>query len=148
MPHAPQAGASRAPHLRDGVIVAKVGIERSSTVFLLALATATATLYRFPPERYPFYPRCPIREFLHLQCPGCGATRALSALLHGHLSAALHCNAFAVLVLLPLAATYALICLYRSRSRSAEPFRWPAIPSPVTIALVVLAASFTLLRNL
>ncbi len=42
-----------------------------------------------------------------LYCPGCGSGRALSALLHGELLAALHNNALFVLAL-PLVAYYLL----------------------------------------
>ncbi len=49
-----------------------------------ALLVAVALLLRFPPAQYAFYPQCPIHHSLGLLCPGCGATRALAALLHGH----------------------------------------------------------------
>jgi hypothetical protein len=137
----------RMPHVRDGLIIANLGIERSSSVFLLlATALAAGLLYRFPPDRYAFYPLCPIHEYLHLECPGCGTTRAVSALLHGHLIAALHFNAFAILVLLPLVIVYAAICMQRAFKKEGS--HWPAIPRPVTIALFALAAVFTIIRNL
>ena len=42
---------------------------------------------------------CVWRTWLHLECPGCGMTRALSSALHGHLDAALAYNRGVVLVL-------------------------------------------------
>ena len=42
---------------------------------------------------------CVWRTLLHLECPGCGMTRALSSALHGHLYAALAYNRGVVLVL-------------------------------------------------
>src|SRR6266849_5239206 len=63
------------------------------------------TLYLFPPEENTFYPQCPIFRLTHLYCPGCGATRALAALLHGRLTEALHYNALLVL-LLPFLLVY------------------------------------------
>jgi hypothetical protein len=113
---------------------------------LLLIATLGFVLYRFPPERYSFYPLCPIHEYLHLLCPGCGATRALSALLHGDLTAALHFNALAILIVLPLAALYAAICF--KRALRDGPFRYPAVPRSATIGLIVLATVFTVYRNL
>jgi hypothetical protein len=51
------------------------------------------------PERQAFYPRCPLLLLTGLHCPGCGSQRALHALVHGHLGAALRLNPLAVLVL-------------------------------------------------
>ncbi|HUR36307.1 MAG TPA: DUF2752 domain-containing protein [Terriglobales bacterium] len=48
---------------------------------VLAVA-CLAVLYRFPPETFGFYPACPIYTWLHVECLGCGSTRALGALLH------------------------------------------------------------------
>jgi hypothetical protein len=41
---------------------------------------------------------CPFHEVTGLDCPGCGATRAFLSLTHGHLMAALHDNALAVIL--------------------------------------------------
>jgi hypothetical protein len=41
---------------------------------------------------------CPTYKFIGLQCPGCGLTRAGSALLHGHLVEALRFNPLAIWV--------------------------------------------------
>jgi hypothetical protein len=117
--------------------------------FFLA-ASGAFLLLRFPPEHYSFYPQCPIYTYLHLQCPGCGATRALAALLHGRLSDAFHLNPLLIAVVLPVAVLYAVLCLLRLR-RSDE-FRWPA-PSPkwantLIYAGLALALGFAILRNL
>jgi len=114
-----------------------------AAAFLFATAAALLLL-RFPPEQYSFYPQCPIHTYLHLQCPGCGATRALAALLHLHLSDALHANALFV-CLLPLALLYALI-VYR-RALAAQTFRWPRLPSAALFALSTTVLFFTIARN-
>jgi hypothetical protein len=109
------------------------------------VALAAMLLLRFPPERYSFYPGCPIHELLHLQCPGCGATRALAVLLRGHLIEAMNLNAL-VTLLLPFAAAYGMLCYCRLLQRKA--FCWPQ-PSPAIVyAGFTLAAVFTLIRNL
>ena len=56
----------------------------------------------FPPAQNNFYPKCPIYKLTHLQCPGCGATRA-AAVLRGDFAEAIHFNAL-VTLLLPFVA--------------------------------------------
>jgi hypothetical protein len=109
------------------------------------VALGAILLLRFPPERYNVYPGCPIHELLHLQCPGCGATRALAAMLHGHFAEAMSLNAL-VTLLLPFAAAYGILCYCRLLQRKA--LRWPQPPSAILYAGFTLAAVFTLIRNL
>ena len=111
---------------------------------LLAITALAAVLFYFPPDRYSFYPRCPIYTYLHLQCPGCGTTRALAALLHGHFIEALHLNPLTTL-LLPIVLLYAARSLWRQRS---QPIRWPQPPAYAVYALLVISAIFTAARNL
>jgi hypothetical protein len=120
-----------------------------AAAFLFA-GSAAFLLLRFPPEQYSFYPQCPIHTYLHLQCPGCGATRALAALLHGRLTEAFHRNALFIAGVVPAAALYAALCLFRLRHN--EPFRWPAPPvrwrNPLLYASLAIAVAFAILRNL
>jgi hypothetical protein len=111
-----------------------------------AIVTFAATiLLLFPPAQYSFYPQCPIFEYLHLECPGCGTTRALAALIHGRFVEALHFNAL-VILLLPVAAAYAIFCYYRFLQR--RPQRWPQTPPIATYFACVVAVLFTIVRNL
>jgi hypothetical protein len=109
------------------------------------IALATILLLRFPPAQHNFYPRCPIHELFHLQCPGCGATRALAALLHGHFAEAMNLNAF-VTLLLPFAGAYGILCYCRLLQR--KPLRWPQPPPTIIYAALTLATLFTIIRNL
>ena len=109
------------------------------------IALATIILLRFPPAQHNFYPRCPINELLHLQCPGCGATRAVAALLHGHVTEAMNLNAL-VTLLLPFAAAYGILCYSRLLQRKA--LRWPQPPPAVIYAALTAATVFTVIRNL
>jgi hypothetical protein len=111
-----------------------------------ALSAVIALLLRFPPDRYSFYPSCPIYLYLHVQCPGCGTTRALSALVHGHLTEALHLNPLTTL-LLPLALLYATHHLWKQR-RSIQTLTVPNPPRYAVYALLVIATVFTIARNL
>jgi len=109
-----------------------------------SVAVALTVLYRFPPEFYHFYPQCPVFRYLHIYCPGCGATRALAALLHGRLVDALHYNAFVVFLVPPV--LYVLLKTYL-RTIRGETSVWPEI-SPAAINGVLLAGFlFLVLRN-
>jgi hypothetical protein len=110
----------------------------------LAAAVGAAVLYFFPPEAYHFYPQCPVFRYLHVYCPGCGATRALAALLHGQIRAALHYNA--LVVFLSPAVLYWLAKSY-VRILRGHPFSWPQL-SPAVINILLLAGVlFAIVRN-
>jgi hypothetical protein len=112
---------------------------------LVVIASAMVFLLLFPPTRYSFYPPCPIYNSFHLLCPGCGTTRALAALLRGHLHEALRLNALTTLML-PIAAAYA-IQIYRS-CLNGKPIPWPQ-PSRITIyTILCITIFFTIARNL
>lgn len=89
-------------------------------------------------------PQCPFHAITGLYCPGCGSTRALHALAHGELGAALGFNPLLVLAL-PLLAAWALARVAKTLRGDATPVRQP--PHAATVALVVVV-SFFLLRNL
>jgi Protein of unknown function (DUF2752) len=104
-----------------------------------------AGLVAYPPDRTAFYPLCPAYQYFGIFCPGCGATRALAALLHGRCADAMRLNAFFVL-LLPALLAGAL----ESYRRALQPgrFRWPQPPAGALYATLAAAAFFTVARNL
>jgi Protein of unknown function (DUF2752) len=116
-----------------------------ANALLAAAILACAMLILDPPTQSNFYPTCPIRSLLGIDCPGCGATRALAALLHGHLPEALRLNALFVL-LLPAALAGAI----ETHRRAIRPgtFRWPSPPVPAVYATLAATVVFTLVRNL
>ncbi|MCL2660617.1 MAG: DUF2752 domain-containing protein [Acidobacteriaceae bacterium] len=118
---------------------------RRAVVPLAFVAAIAAALWRFPPERYSFYPRCLVYSLFHLQCPGCGATRALAALLQGHLYEALRFNAL-VTLLSPVIFGWAAVCY--ARFVRHQPMRWPEPPRAALYAVLGLAVLFTVARNL
>ena len=109
------------------------------------VALGAILLLRFPPARYSFYPRCPIHELLGLQCPGCGGTRAVAAVLHGRFIEAMNLNTL-VTLLLPFAAAYGILCYSRLLQR--KPLRWPAPPPAIIYTALTLATIFTVIRKL
>jgi hypothetical protein len=108
---------------------------------LPALMLAVAVLFWFPPESYSFYPHCPIFEYTGLLCPGCGGTRAFAALLHGHISEALHWNGLAVVTIMVAAVCGGLTLVEEIRI----PDRWNR---RLMIGAVGVTAGFTVWRNL
>ena len=108
------------------------------------IAFAVAILLRFPPERYSLYPQCPFRQLFNLQCPGCGATRALAALLRGDFAAAIHLNPLAA-VLFPLAAAYGVVAYARFIKRLPIRLHLPPVAVYAALAVTLL---FGVIRNL
>ena len=109
------------------------------------IAFAVCVLLLFPPAKYGFYPQCPFHELFHLQCPGCGSTRALASLIHGHLSEALSRNSQTVL-LMPFAGSYGAVCYYRMLVQ--RPLRWTQPRLGGVYAALAVVTVFTVLRNL
>jgi hypothetical protein len=92
-------------------------------VWALALCLAIAAVFFFfNPERYAFYPKCPLYEYTHLKCPGCGTLRATYQLVHGHFAAAFRYNPL-VVSLMPVAGWIGLV--WAVRRLTGKP--WPYI---------------------
>lgn len=72
----------------------------ASAIAIVAVAAGAWVLYTFPPVTAGFYPQCAFRQLTGLDCPGCGSTRALHALLHGRVGEAFLFNPFLFAVML------------------------------------------------
>ena len=98
--------------------------------------TACVVLLLVPPgsPHAKWLPRCMFHQLTGLYCPGCGATRALSAMLHGDMKASLHNN----LRLFPLLALIAVLIVKPEIS----------LKRPVAVAIVAVVLLFTILRNI
>src|SRR5262250_758272 len=116
-------------------------ISARNTAHLMAAAAAAgaAALYRFSPQQYSFYPRCPFFALTHHYCPGCGATRAIAELLHGHINAALHFNA-AVTLLLPFVAVHCATAYWTALRENR--IGWPCMPDWSWKLAVAAVAAF------
>lgn len=89
-------------------------------------------------------PLCPVHALTGLDCPGCGATRAVHALLSGDPVLALHSNALIVLALPVACALYVrwIVDRVRGRERIIDP------PKGMLVGLGALVVVFTIARNL
>ena len=113
-------------------------------LFSAAALSIAAVVFFFNPATHHFYPVCLFHKITGLNCPGCGMTRALFALLHGDFSTALRDNALFVAGIFLLGGRGGWLAVEKIRGqRSGEFFRvnwlWPVL----FVALV-----FTVLRNL
>ena len=115
-----------------------------NVVAATGLASA-ALLYRYSPQEYSFYPRCPFYALTHHYCPGCGATRAVAELLHGHVAAALHFNA-AVTILMPVLLWY-FARMYWTALRD-DRIEWPQVPEWSWRAALAFVLIFAVVRDI
>jgi hypothetical protein len=114
-----------------------------------ACAGASMFLYAVDPNRHAVYPQCLLYKTTGLYCAGCGATRALHALLHGRFLEALHDNALFIAAL-PVGFWLAVPYLMQAWQADA----WPQVrmkgKSLIRAAMAALIAMlvFMALRNL
>ncbi len=107
----------------------------------LLLALAVVFFHRPVPGAYP---SCLFHTLTGLYCPGCGSTRAVYQLLHGHPAAAFGLNPLLVLVV-PVLAYVAASWLRMALTGKGLPDL--AFPPWVTKGLVCLMLVFWIARN-
>ncbi|HXQ74486.1 MAG TPA: DUF2752 domain-containing protein [Pyrinomonadaceae bacterium] len=120
---------------------------RRSTVIgiWLLLIAGAVYLFVFEPGKTGLFPLCPFRFFTGLTCPGCGTTRALHQLVHGHFTAAFMLNPL-LLVALPF-LLYAFLRYSVITLRGHIPPR-NALPAPYIYAIFFVVVSFWIFRNM
>jgi Protein of unknown function (DUF2752) len=109
-----------------------------------AFLGAGAVVFFFNPATHGFYPVCQFHQLTGLNCPGCGGTRAVYALLHGDLRLALKDNALFILSIPALAAWGARRALRKLRDPKTD----FSLPPKMLWAFLAVAIVFTVLRNL
>jgi hypothetical protein len=105
---------------------------------------AGAIVFFFNPSTHGFFPTCMFHAATGLYCPGCGATRALYALLHGNFPLALKDNALFMATLAALAVWGAWFVF---RKLKKQPATFDLSPKFLW-GFLVAAVVFTVLRNL
>ena len=109
-----------------------------------AIIGASAVIYFFNPSTHGFYPVCLFHAVTGWNCPGCGGTRAVYALLHGNFSLALKDNALFVLTLPVLAVWGARKILQQMRN---QPVQFKFSPNILWSYFAVMVI-FSIVRNL
>ncbi len=127
----------------------KISAPPSLTAFAAIVLGATAlgagaVVFFFNPGTHGFYPICLFHELTGWNCPGCGGTRSVYALLHGNFALALKDNALFVIVLAAAAARGSWFAARRIRRQPVGEF----LPAKFLWTWLVVAAVFTVLRNL
>ena len=87
---------------------------------------------------------CVFRKITGLQCPGCGMTRALTALVHGNPAEAMEYNALS-LTLIPLIGIFLLIRAVKYIKTGKEGFSLPDII--FLLICLIICIWFFLSRN-
>lgn len=125
-------------------------LRRGSSLWLAGALLALVALggvslvFFFDPAVTPFYPGCAFHRLTGLNCPGCGATRGLYALLHGHWRQAWQDNALFLVTLGAALLRAGWLGLAWVRARPVASL----IPTWSLILWLVLALVFGVVRNL
>ena len=104
---------------------------------LLALGAAAAVVLLLVPPGSPhskWLPKCMFYQWTGLYCPGCGATRAFSALLHGDIRSSLHNN----ILLIPAGLMLTVLIVKPGIS----------LKRPVAVTVAAIVIGFAILRNI
>jgi hypothetical protein len=114
-----------------------------------ACAGASTFLFLVDPNRHSVYPSCLLFRATGIYCAGCGATRALYALLHGDILRAIHDNALFVGAL-PFIAGFLGVYLWQAWRENAWPDRTLEPRSLVRngAGIFLLMLVFMALRNI
>lgn len=76
-------------------------------ILILILLAGLILVYRqYSPDDYGWFPRCPSKSLLGLECAGCGSQRALHHLLNGNLKAAFQENLLIIPFMIYMALGY------------------------------------------
>lgn len=109
-----------------------------------AAAAAAALLTVVDPNQPGHLPGCPFKALTGWDCPGCGSTRALWALVHGDVPRALDHNVLTVLALPVLAIVWLRWTRRRVTGRPGATMLDPRLVRGIAVLFVV----FAVVRNL
>ncbi len=111
----------------------------------LALLIVVYTV--FDPTGNAYFPKCPFRMLTGLECPGCGAQRAVHCLLHFDIPGALSHNALLVLSI-PYLVTGFVFDMRRSEGENAVRWRKRLFGTTAIWIIFAVIVAFCILRNI
>jgi len=119
---------------------------RRSTVIAIwsLLAAGAAYLFVFEPGKTGFFPICMFRFFTGFTCPGCGTTRALHQILHGHFLTAFTLNPLFIIAIPFLLFAFLRYTVTVLRGGVPRP---NALPASYIYAIFFVVLSFWIFRN-
>ena len=118
---------------------------RSVVVAIWCLLLLGATyVFSFEPGKTGFFPLCPFRLLTGLTCPGCGSTRALHQLLHGHIGAAFMLNPLFVIALPFLFFALLRHSAFAFQGKTPRP---NALPAALIYLIFFVVVAFWIFRN-
>ena len=122
----------------------RMGVRGPVVVAAGAALAAGALFFVDPNEPGSLWPPCPLFALTGIQCPACGSTRMVHALLHGDFVAAWQLNAVMLVAGLPLLAWLWVRWFRAARvNRSAPP-----VSPRVGVPVVAVAVTWMVARNL
>lgn len=124
--------------------ISPANVRFAVAVLAATVAGGMAVVYFFNPSAYHFYPVCQFHRLTGLNCPGCGATRALYALLHGDISIALRDNVLLVAGMTAAVFRGGWFAVNKLRGKPNGKF----FPANYLLPLLVIMGVFGVLRNL
>lgn len=104
-------------------------------------------LYKYNPSTSGFYPPCPTKYLLGVECPGCGSLRASHALLHGRIAEAWHLNPM-LLLAIPFILLLLLTGIFRSHNRVMDLIYNNLNNRISLIVIAVILLGWGILRNI
>ena len=119
---------------------------RGPVLSAATVAVGTLALHLRDPHVTHSWGVCPLYALTGIYCPGCGGLRGVNDLTDGHLGQAASSNLLMV-VAIPFAAYFLVRWVYGAWT-GREVSAVPQLPQGAWIGLAVLAAAFTVARNL
>lgn len=118
------------------------------TLLVLLVGLFFLLLYTlFDPSEVSFFPQCPIKNMTSYDCPGCGAQRAVHALLHFDVVQAFKFNALLVIALPYLALALGLN-LIKNPSEKITSLRNRLTGQHALLIVLGVVVAFGIFRNI